>query len=214
MKRKLISSILALTMIVGTIFTGCGKAETANVTVDNGNEQSDSERVSDAGNESASEDIAGGAPAAEADKSADDRPGAKWIDSGIYGTYEGMGEISLKDDFAAAINRDWAEGAKIREGAVNVSARTEQTDNYNEAKLAVLNGGKKDDQDLTSLQNYYALLTDWDTRNKDGRFSSFYGFLGRDTCCFLYQSQDNRTAGSLFQYAVYSECISAFGRTR
>ena len=68
------------------------------------------------------------------------RPGAKWIDSGIYGTYEGMGEISLKDDFAAAINREWAESVKIREGAENVSARTEQIDNINEAKLAVLTG--------------------------------------------------------------------------
>ncbi len=91
-----------------------------------------------------------------------------WIDSGIYGTFEGRGEISLKDDYAAAINRDWAEKVKIREGAENVSARTLQTDNFTAAKIAVLTGEKTDDQDLTTLQNYYALLTDWDTRNQEG----------------------------------------------
>ena len=96
------------------------------------------------------------------------RPGAMWINSGIYGTYEGRGEIRLQDDYAAAVNREWAETVSIPEGASNASARTEQTDNYNRAKLAVLKGEKKDDPDLTSLQNFYALLLDWDTRNETG----------------------------------------------
>ena len=91
-----------------------------------------------------------------------------WINSGIYGTYDGRGEINLKDDFAAAVNRDWATSVTIREGEVNASARTEQTDNFNAAKLSVLTGERKDDPDLTSLQNYYALLMDWDTRNAQG----------------------------------------------
>ncbi|MCR4589866.1 MAG: hypothetical protein K5668_03520 [Lachnospiraceae bacterium] len=104
----------------------------------------------------------------QAEKSTGERPGEMWIDSGIYGTYEGLGEIILRDDFAAAINRDWAEKVEIREGAENVSARTEQTDNITAAKIAVLTGEKTDDQALTTLQNYYALLTDWDTRNKEG----------------------------------------------
>ena len=97
-----------------------------------------------------------------------ERPGAKWIDSGIYGTFEGRDEIRLEDDFAAAVNREWAETVKINKGASNASARTEQTDNYNAAKLAILKGEKKDDQDVTSLQNFYKLLLDWDTRNKAG----------------------------------------------
>ena len=97
-----------------------------------------------------------------------ERPGAKWIDSGIYGTFEGRGEIRPEDDFAAAVNREWAETVKINKGASNASARTEQTDNYNAAKLAILKGEKKDDQDVTSLQNFYTLLLDWDARNEAG----------------------------------------------
>ncbi|MCR5402606.1 MAG: hypothetical protein K6E91_02130 [Butyrivibrio sp.] len=45
-----------------------------------------------------------------------------------------MGEIRLEDDFAAYINRDWAETVKINEGESNASSRTEQIDRLNEAK--------------------------------------------------------------------------------
>ena len=51
------------------------------------------------------------------------RPGAKWIDSGIYGTYEGMGEIRPQDDFAAWVNREWAENATSPTGKSNISSR-------------------------------------------------------------------------------------------
>lgn len=71
-----------------------------------------------------------------------ERPGAKWIDSGIYGTFEGRDEIRPEDDFAAAVNREWAETVEINKGASNASARTEQTDNYNAAKLVILKGEK------------------------------------------------------------------------
>ena len=97
-----------------------------------------------------------------------ERPGAAWIDSGIYGVYEGKGEIRLQDDFAASVNRAWAENAKINDGEANVSARTEQTDVLNSEKIALIKGEKKDDAKLTSLQNLYALLLDWDARNAAG----------------------------------------------
>ena len=97
-----------------------------------------------------------------------ERPGAAWIDSGIYGVYEGKGEIRPQDDFAAAVNREWAESAKINDGEANVSARTEHTDEINREKIALISGEKKDDAKLTSLQNLYALLLDWDARNAAG----------------------------------------------
>ena len=40
--------------------------------------------------------------------------GAKWIDSGLYGTFAGMGEIRPQDDFAAWVNREWAENTLFR----------------------------------------------------------------------------------------------------
>ena len=159
MKRKLITVMLATTLIAGTALTVCGNSAPAESPAEAPTEALATEEAKPAATEEA---------AAKTEESTVDRPGAMWIDSGIYGTFEGRGEISLKDDYAAAINRDWAEKVKIREGAENVSARTLQTDNFTAAKIAVLTGEKTDDQDLTTLQNYYALLTDWDTRNQEG----------------------------------------------
>lgn len=166
MKKKLISGILALTMVVGTLLTGCEGTETINVTVNTGNEQQSTDTQTDAGKEAASEDASAEATAAE-DKAAADRPGAQWMDSGIFGVFEGVGEIRPQDDFAAYINRDWAENVKIADGESEASARTEQTARVNEAKLKVITGEKKDDKNLTSLQNLYQLLLDWDAREKN-----------------------------------------------
>ena len=143
LKRKLVIGLLTASLIASIALSGCGNSVPA-------------------------ENPAETQTAAQVKESTSARPGAMWIDSGIYGTYEGRGEIRLEDDYAAAINREWAETVKINEGESNASARTEQTDTYTAAKIAVLTGEKKNDPDLTSLQNYFALLTDWNTRNKDG----------------------------------------------
>ncbi|WP_029320638.1 M13 family metallopeptidase [Butyrivibrio sp. AE3004] len=99
--------------------------------------------------------------------SAADRPGAKWMDSGIFGVFKDAPEIRPQDDFAAYVNRKWAEKVKIAEGESNASSRTEQTERVNEAKIKVITGEKKDDKNLTSVQNLYNLLLDWDSRDKN-----------------------------------------------
>ena len=110
--------------------------------------------------------LAAGVAAAEAESADAGRPGAKWIDSGIYGTYEGMGEIRPQDDFAAWVNREWAENATIPTGKSNISSRVELDMKNTAMKIALLSGEKKDDPELTSMQNYYAMLMDWEMRNE------------------------------------------------
>ena len=172
MKKKLISSILALSMAVTTILTGCSGTENGTATADSANEQQSAEAESEANGEAeetpaeapaAEEEASAEEPAAEEEASAD-RPGAKWMDSGISGVFEGVGEIRPQDDFAAYVNREWAETVKIADGESEASARTEQTARVNEAKIKVITGEKKDDKTLTSLQNLYQLLLDWDGR--------------------------------------------------
>ena len=97
-----------------------------------------------------------------------DRPGKAWFNSDLYGTFAGRDDIRLQDDFAAAVNREWAENVQIAPGESNTSARTERADTLNKAKLDLLTGEKKDDTVLTSLQNLYHLLLDWDKRNASG----------------------------------------------
>ncbi|OON84952.1 hypothetical protein BXO88_14895 [Oribacterium sp. C9] len=166
MKRKLISSFLALTMAASTIFTGCGSSSPTMATVDSDNEQQGSEAESTARQEPVSmADTSAETSTANGEVTAD-RPGNKWMDSGIYGVFEGVGEIRPQDDFAAYVNREWAENVKIADGESEASSRTEQTARVNEAKIKVITGEKKDDKNLTSLQNLYQLLLDWDTREK------------------------------------------------
>ena len=107
-------------------------------------------------------------PAAAESADAARAVGAKWIDSGLYGTFAGMGEIRPQDDFAACVNREWAENAQIPEGEGLTSARTELERANNDLKIQLLTGEKKDDPELTSMQNFFAMLIDWDTRNETG----------------------------------------------
>lgn len=97
-----------------------------------------------------------------------DRPGAVWINSDLYGTFEGMGEIRPQDDFAAAINREWAESAQIPAGQGYTSARLEHELENNAMKIALLSGERTDDPELTAMQNFYDQLLDWDARNAAG----------------------------------------------
>ncbi len=122
------------------LFSGCGSAAV-------------SENTAEEKKEPASETGAG-----------KERPGAKWIDSGIFGTFKDLGEIRPQDDFAASVNRAWAESAVIKEGETRISAMSEQADRIKAEKIALLTGEKKDDKNLTALQNFYQLLLDWDAR--------------------------------------------------
>ena len=113
--------------------------------------------------------LAAGVAAAEAESADAARTvGAKWIDSGLYGTFAGMGEIRPQDDFAAWVNREWAENTQIPAGMSNISSREELDMKNTALKIELLSGGKKDDPELTAMQNYYAMLTDWEMRNATG----------------------------------------------
>ena len=97
-----------------------------------------------------------------------ERPGAKWIDSDVYGAFEGLGEIRPQDDFAAAVNRAWSESAQIPAGQDYTSARLEHDLENMALKIALLGGEKKDDPELTAIQGFFAQLLDWDARNEIG----------------------------------------------
>ena len=97
-----------------------------------------------------------------------ERPGAKWINSDIYGVFKGLGEIRPQDDFAAAVNRAWSESAQIPAGQDYTSARLEHDLENIALKIALLHSDQPDDPELTAMQTFFAQFLDWDTRNKIG----------------------------------------------
>ncbi len=158
MKRRIrIGLSLLLTGLI-SVASGCGSNQSVGSAV-----STETEIDSEVSVEEATE--------AETETTGDldpNRTGAKWIDSGLYGTFEGMDEIRLQDDFAAYINRDWAENVEIPDGASNASSRTELSRENDEKKMALLNEEVKDDPELIAMQNFNTLLMDWDTRNNQG----------------------------------------------
>ncbi len=87
-----------------------------------------------------------------------------WVDSDIqYAITEDM-DISIKDDFAAAVNRDWKLGMEdeyydLFQEAVDAV--------YEKQKAAVLDESIQGEEAQT-LRKYYALSSDWNYRNSQG----------------------------------------------
>ncbi len=156
MKRRIRTGISLLLAGLITVVSGCGSNQGVGSAV-----STETEAATEVSAEETTEEKTTG----DLDPN---RTGAKWIDSGIYGTFEGMGEIRLEDDFAAYVNREWAENAEIPDGASNASSRTELSRENDEKKMALLNGETKDDPELTAMQTFNALLMDWDSRNEQG----------------------------------------------
>ena len=176
MKKKLITGILTGTLTASLVLSGCGNgnntgsqsateqttnaAETIAVTEAENKGESSTTDNTENGTDAVSETVV----PADNEK----RTGTAWIDSGLYGTYEGLGEIRPQDDFAAYVNRAWAESVQIPQGQSNISSRVEHDLENSALKIALMKGEKKDDEELTAAQNFFRLLLDWDMRNEAG----------------------------------------------
>ena len=137
------------------------------------------------------------------------RPGAKWINSDLYGAFKGLGEIRPQDDFAAAVNRSWSESVRIPDGQAYTSARIEHDLENIALKIALFTGEKKDDPELTAMQNFFAQFLDWDARNETG-YQELKPYADE---IMAISSIDGLTAffcdpnRNLFQYGAMIECL-------
>ena len=87
-----------------------------------------------------------------------------WVDSDIqYAITEDM-DISIKDDFAAAVNRDWKLGMEDEYYDLFQEAGDAV---YEKQKAAVLDESIQGEEAQT-LRKYYALSSDWNYRNSQG----------------------------------------------
>lgn len=152
MKNKIVKRMLSLALAAGLLLGACGSADKKNAS------------------KPQAESVTTEATGEKEEEPDPNRPGAKWIDSGIYQTFseDGIGEIRLEDDFAAYVNRDWSENAKIPDGLSNTSSRIELSSENEKKKIELIKGEKKNDAELTSMQRLFAKLKDWDARNEKG----------------------------------------------
>jgi putative endopeptidase len=87
-----------------------------------------------------------------------------WVDSDLQGVITEDKDISLKDDFAAAINRDW----KLEIGDKYHDIFQEATDTVLEKQKAAVLDESIQGEEAQVLRKYYALSSDWDYRNSQG----------------------------------------------
>ena len=86
----------------------------------------------------------------------------KWIDSDIDGTITADTEVSLKDDFAAAVNKDWIieneKGGSFYDAAKNVIKK----------KRSILSDKSLTGKGITELRKYTELAEDVEKRQSQG----------------------------------------------
>lgn len=87
-----------------------------------------------------------------------------WVDSDLYGSVTADKEIRLEDDFAAAVNGPW----KLERGDKFYGTFQEASDKVIEGKKRILADESIQGANADVVRAYYALASDWDSRNKDG----------------------------------------------
>lgn len=111
------------------------------------------------------EEEAGSAAEETGTVSAADDP---WQDSEVYGVLTQDQTVSKKDDFYAAVNRDFILGASVSETSPEDSVASRMSDAVTEKKKALLADSTLEGHDAETVQNMYNLLLDWETRNSQG----------------------------------------------
>ena len=95
--------------------------------------------------------------------------GTPWIYSGLEGNITQDTNISLKDDFAAAVNKEWYLSNTIPVGYSSYSNLAEKAYVMPEEFIAILTDESlKNDPNGQITQEMYRMWLDWDTRNALG----------------------------------------------
>lgn len=95
--------------------------------------------------------------------------GKPWMYSGLEGSMTLETEVSLKDDYAAAINKDWILSTEILDGYSYYSRLVEKAYDMPDELIAILEDDSlSDDPNAQITQGIYNMWLDWDTRNALG----------------------------------------------
>ncbi len=93
---------------------------------------------------------------------------AGWIVSDIAGSVTADMNISVKDDFHAAVNKDWLSSSTIPSDKPQISTFTDRGDEVTEEILILLNDKTQTSHEAKLAQQMYHDYIDMDTRNALG----------------------------------------------
>lgn len=90
-----------------------------------------------------------------------------WLDSNLFENVEKMGQASLKDDFAAAVNYEWAKDQK-EDYTFTPSTFGEAQRKIAQNKRAFVNDKSFQNKNVELIRIADGLFNDWDYRNANG----------------------------------------------
>ena len=94
--------------------------------------------------------------------------GDRWIESDIKGNVTKNTVVNYKDDFSAAVNKEWLSTTELPDGYVRYSTFDENEDIMRERKLSLIHDSSLKSHDASLIKTLYNLVGDWSSRNEAG----------------------------------------------
>mgnify|MGYP002671925998 FL=1 len=158
--KKLVAFLVAVCLLMGNLLTACSGENTKETTGSTETESADKT------------DSAGGTEAAGETETTEETGqaavGDKWINSDILGVVTESTEVSEKDDFASAVNKEWLAQARIPDGYSAYGAFAECEDLLMERKMDLIGNSSIQSHNEELVTRFYQLATDWEGRNNTG----------------------------------------------
>lgn len=145
------------------------------------------------------EQAAAPAPVEETPAPAEEPTAPHWINSDVLGSVTKDMEVSLKDDFHLAINRDWLASAKIPEGETRATAFSARQIEVRQQVLSLLKSEEQANADGKLAQQYFQSYMDMDKRNELGM---------KPIMPMIKAIQEIKTIDDLTEYATRADQLS------
>ena len=158
--KRLVAFLLTACLLMGSLLTACSGDNTTETT-------SSTETESAAGTDSVDGTEAAGETEAT-EETGQATVGDKWLNSNILGVVTESTEVSEKDDFASAANKEWLAQARIPDGYSSYGAIAECEDLLMERKMDLIGNPSIQSHNEELVTQFYQLATDWEGRNNTG----------------------------------------------
>lgn len=150
-KKRWVAALMAGCLLTGTVLTACSKDA-----VTEGTKSQETEAVQET------------EALAESVQKEQEPVGEQWLNSDILGVVTKDTKISEKDDFAAAVNKEWLSQAKIPDGYSFYGAFVECEELLKDRKMALIGDTSIQDHNEELVTQLYEMATDWKSRNAVG----------------------------------------------
>ncbi len=150
-KKRWVAALMAGCLLTGTVLTACSKDA---ITEETKSQETEAVQETEA--------------LAESVQKEQEPVGEQWLNSDILGVVTKDTKISEKDDFAAAVNKEWLSQAKIPDGYSFYGAFVECEELLKDRKMALIGDTSIQDHNEELVTQLYEMATDWKSRNAIG----------------------------------------------